>query len=357
MMQFGIDSFAAFVPQPGADKTMSAAERMDQLLGEVETAERVNIDIFGIGEHHRAEFLDSAPAVILAAAAARTSRIRLTSAVTVLSAADPVRVFQEFATLDLLSKGRAEIVVGRGSFNEAFPLFGYAREDYDALFAEKLELLLKLNRETNPRWRGRYRPGLDGQGVYPRPHQQQLPIWLGVGGTLQSFARAGTLGLPLMIGVIGGSFHQFVPAVNLYRDAAVRAGHDPSKLEVGVHAMGFVADTSEVAENVFYPGWAHMFGQAAKERGWPQPNRAQFDELVSPRGSFLIGDPATVTKKIIELDAVLGGVSRITFQMSTAMWEPQAMHRSIELLGSEVMPRVRQSLKSSDPPHAQALHR
>jgi alkanesulfonate monooxygenase SsuD/methylene tetrahydromethanopterin reductase-like flavin-dependent oxidoreductase (luciferase family) len=210
-MEIGIDSFAATIPNPATGQTVPAADRMEALLAEVETADRVGLDVFGIGEHHRREFLDSAPAVILAAAAARTKRIRLTSAVTVLSAADPVRVFQEFATVDLIAKGRAEIVVGRGSFGEAYPLFGFAMEDYDALFKEKLDLLLKLRDEINVSWRGRFRPPLNGQGVFPRPHQEKMPIWLGVGGTPQSFARAGTLGLPLMVAIIGGSFDRVRP--------------------------------------------------------------------------------------------------------------------------------------------------
>ena len=347
-MQFGIDSFAAFVPEPLTGAVTPAADRMAQLICEIEAADHAGIDIFGIGEHHRAEFLDSAPTAILAAAAARTSRIRLTSAVTVLSAADPVRVFQEFATLDLISRGRAEIVVGRGSFGEAFPLFGYARENYDALFAEKLELLLKLNAETNPHWQGRYRSPLAGQGVYPRPYQDRLPIWLGVGGTPQSFVRAGALGLPLMIGIIGGGFENFVPAVKLYREAGARAGHEPASLQVGVHAMGFVADTAHAAREAFYPGWAHMFSQAAKERGMSEPSRGQFEMLCSPRGAFLIGDPTTVVSKILAADAAFGGLSRVTFQMSTAMWEPDAMLRSIELLGREVAPRVKERLSHVD---------
>jgi alkanesulfonate monooxygenase SsuD/methylene tetrahydromethanopterin reductase-like flavin-dependent oxidoreductase (luciferase family) len=222
-MEIGIDSFAAILPDPATGRLPSAADRMAALLDEVDVADRVGLDVFGIGEHHRAEFLDSAPAIILAAAAARTSTIRLTSAVTVLSAADPVRVFQEFATLDLIAKGRAELVVGRGSFGEAFPLFGLQPGDYDDLFAEKLALFLALRETTHPVWHGRFRPALNGQGVFPRPHQQRLPVWLGVGGTPQSFVRAGTLGLPLMVAIIGGSFQRFRPLVDLYRDSGRRA--------------------------------------------------------------------------------------------------------------------------------------
>ena len=260
-MEIGIDSFAAILPDPATGKPPSATDRMADLLEEVEVADRVGLDVFGIGEHHRAEFLDSAPAIILAAAAARTKTIRLTSAVTVLSAADPVRVFQEFATLDLIAKGRAEIVVGRGSFGEAYPLFGLEARDYDELFAEKLDLLLKLRETTHPTWEGRFRPALTGQGVFPRPHQPRLPVWLGVGGTPQSFVRAGMLGLPLMVAIIGGSFQRFRPLVDLYRESGPQPGTRLSNSQVGVHAMGFVGETTAEAKDAFFPGWAHMFDE------------------------------------------------------------------------------------------------
>lgn len=344
VLEIGIDSFAASVAEPISGRVTPPADRMAELLEEIVVADQVGINVFGIGEHHRREFLDSAPAVILAAAAARTKRIRLTSAVTVLSAADPVRVFQDFATVDLLSKGRAEIVVGRGSFGEAFPLFGLARADYDGLFADKLDLLLKLNEETYPTWSGRYRTPLTGQGVFPRPHQTHLPIWLGVGGTPASFVRAGTLGLPLMIGVIGGSFRQFRPLVDAYRAAGLRAGHKPEALRVGLHAMGFVADQDKIARDAFFPGWSHMFGEVGRDRGWSKPTRAQFDATCAPQGAFLIGDPATVVDRIVAADMALGGLSRVTFQMSTAMWDPKAMRRSIELVGTEVAPLIRRAL-------------
>ncbi len=344
-MEIGIDSFAATIPNPATGLTAPPADRIEALLAEVETADRVGLDVFGIGEHHRKEFLDSAPAILLAAAAARTKRIRLTSAVTVLSAADPVRVFQDFATIDLISKGRAEIVAGRGSFGEAYPLYGFAMNDYDDLFVEKLDLLLKLREETNVTWRGRFRPALTGQSVYPRPHQPKMPIWLGVGGTPQSFARAGTLGLPLMVAIIGGSFDRFRPLVDLYREAGQRAGHAPETLKVGVHAMGFVAETDQKAADAFFPGWAHIFTEVRRERGWPTATRAQFDAMSGPQGSFLIGNPQTVRDKIIAADKSLGGISRITFQMSSAMLETEAMQRSIELLGNEVAPAVNETLK------------
>jgi len=345
MMEIGIDSFVATIPDPVTGRTLPAADRMEKLLEEVEAADRFGLDVFGIGEHHRREFLDSAPAVILAAAAARTKRIRLTSAVSVLSAADPVRLFQEFATVDLIAKGRVEIVVGRGSFGEAYPLFGFAMQDYDALFAEKLDLLLKLRDETHVTWRGRFRPPLAGQGVFPRPHQEKIPIWLGVGGTPQSFARAGALGLPLMVAIIGGDFHRFRPLVDLYRETGRRAGHAPDVLTVGVHALGFVGDTDDAAKDAFFPGWAHVFTEIGRERGWSMATRSQFEAMCSSRGAFLIGSPKTVRDKILDANTALGGVSRISFQMSSAMLETEAMQRSIELLGSEVAPAVKAALR------------
>lgn len=342
-MEIGIHSFAAIFPDPVTGELPAATDRMAGVLEEIELAERVGLDFFGIGEHHRAEFLDSVPTLILAAAAARTSRIRLSSAVTVLSAADPVRVFQEFATLDLISRGRAEIVAGRGSSVEAFPLFGLPMSDYDDLFAEKLDLLMTLGETTNPTWKGRFRPALSGQGVFPRPHQAQIPLWVGVGGTPQSFERAGRLGLPLMIAIIGGSFEGFRPLVDLYRGAGARAGHDPARLKVALHAMGFVADSNEDARDRFFPGWAQMIGKYARERGWAPPTRAQFDETAGPHGAFLVGDPATVVAKIRHASEVLGGVSRVAFQMTSAASETAAMARSIELLGAEVAPILKEA--------------
>ncbi|MGO4685368.1 LLM class flavin-dependent oxidoreductase [Hyphomicrobium sp. 2TAF46] len=343
-MELGIDSFAATMSGTLAAQP-SPADRIANLIEEIETADSCGLDVFGIGEHHRPEFLDSAPAVILAAAAARTKSIRLTSAVTVLSAADPVRVFQEFATLDLISKGRAEIVVGRGSFGEAYPLFGLRFEDYDALFAEKLELLLEIRAKEKVHWSGKFRPGLSGQGIYPRPYQEEIPIWLGVGGTRQSFARAGLLGLPLMVAIIGGEFRRFRPLIDLYREAWRRAGHPPEHQRVGVHALGFVAETSAEARDTFFPGWSHMFTEIGRERGWPPVTRAQFDAQCGPGGAFLIGDPETVAWKLREASDDLGGVSRFTFQMSSAATEHQAMLKSIELLGTKVAPLVRESVK------------
>src|SRR5207248_262919 len=266
-MQIGIDSFAA--AHNDTSRALSATQRLRNLIEQIEHADQVGLDVFGIGEHHRKDFLDSAPAVILAAAASRTSRIRLTSAVTVLSSADPVRVFQNFATLDLLSQGRAEIVVGRGSFVDSFPLFGQRLEDYDSLFAENLELLLNIRENEHVHWSGQHRAPLTGQGVYPRPVQNPLPIWLGVGGTPKSFARAGTLGLPLMVAIIGGETHRFRPLIDMYREYGRRAGHPPDRLQVGLHSLGYVGETTEGAVDDFYPGYARTFTTIGRERGWP----------------------------------------------------------------------------------------
>lgn len=347
-IEIGVDSFAALMPDPRTGLVPSPAERMSNLLDEIVAADEAGVDAFGIGEHHRSDFIDSAPPVILAAGAARTRTIKLHSAVTVLSAADPVRVFQEFATLDLISGGRAEIVAGRGSFIDAFPLFGFDMRDYDALFVEKLGLLLDLNMKNPAHWSGRFRPPLTGQGVFPRPAQEHLPIWLGVGGTPASFVRAGTLGLPLMVAIIGGSFRRFRSLVDLYREAGLRAGHAPERLRVGIHAMGFVADTALEARDRLYPGWAYMFTELGKERGRFDVSRRHFDALCEPGGAFLVGDPATVAAKILETSEELGGISRFSFQMSAASGDHAAMIRSIELLGTEVAPLVHEgSLRSA----------
>ncbi|MCC7052156.1 MAG: LLM class flavin-dependent oxidoreductase [Gemmatimonadaceae bacterium] len=343
-MEIGIDSFAASVADPDSGATLAPVPRMQALLDEIALADEVGLDFFGIGEHHRAEFLDSAPAVILAAAAARTTRIRLGSAVTVLSAADPVRVFQEFATLDLISHGRAEIVVGRGSFIESFPLFGLQLEDYDALFAEKLELLLAIRANPRPHWSGRFRPALTGQPVYPRPAQALLPIWLGVGGTPASFVRAGTLGLPLMVAIIGGEHRRFRPLIDLYRHAGRTAGHAPESLQVGVHSIGFLADSDDEAAERFYPGYARTFTQIGKERGWPPTTRAQFDAQRGPTGALMVGSADTITTKLLRVHEDLGGITRFTFQMGVSSVPESQMRHAITLLGRDVAPRVRAAL-------------
>jgi len=349
-MQIGVDSFAAAISDPASGMTLKPVELMQQLLEDIELADLVGLDVFGIGEHHRAEFLDSAPAVILAAAATRTKKIRLTSAVTVLSAADPVRVFQEFATLDLISQGRAEIVAGRGSFVESYPLFGLRLEDYDSLFAEKLELLLKIRENTKVHWSGKHRAALTGQAIYPRPLQDELPIWIGVGGTPASFVRAGMLGLPLMVAIIGGEPERFRPLIDLYREAGRRAGHSPERLRVGLHMIGFVGDSTEQAANDFFPGYAHTFTKLGKERGWPPATRSQFDALRGPTGALLIGDAETVSEKILYVDEVLGGISRLTFQMGVSTLPHPKMLRAIEILGTRVAPLVHKGLAATGAP-------
>ena len=343
-MQIGVDSFGAVISDPATGLTISPVQRMDNLLDEIILAEQVGLDVFGIGEHHRSEFVDSAPVVILGAAATRTKNILLTSAVTVLSAADPIRIFQEFATLDLISHGRAEIVAGRGSSIEAFPLFGFDLDDYDSLFSEKLNLLLKIRENTHVRWTGRHRAPLTGQAVYPRPLQNPLPIWVGVGGTPESFVRAGTLGLPLMVAIIGGEPKRFRPLIDLYREAGRRAGHSAEKLIVGLHAIGFLGDTTQRAADDFYPGYTHTFTEIGRERGWPPASRAQFDALRGPTGALLIGDAETIAEKILYVNEVLGGLSRITFQMGVSALPQEKMLRSIELLGTRVAPIVRNEL-------------
>ena len=341
-MQIGIDSFAAQVINPETKVAQPASERMNDLIEEIVQADKVGLDTFGVGEHHREEFLDSATTLILAAAAARTKNIRLTSAVTVLSAADPVRVFQQFATLDLISNGRGEIVAGRGSFTDAYPLFGLDLNKYDELFADKLALLLELRKNNPVNWISKFRAPLSGQGVYPRPVQNPLPVWLGVGGTPESFARAGSLGLPLMVAIIGGDFRRFRPPINLYRKSGAQAGFKPEQLKVGVHVFGYVATSSEEARDIFYPGYAHMMGSIGRERGWAPPNRLQFDASCSPGGPFLIGDAKEVIEKVLYLDEVLEGIDRINLQMTNVMVTHEQMLESIRLLGTEVAPIVRE---------------
>ena len=340
MMEIGIDSFAAASVGNEAGNTERSMDALSKLLSRIELADKAGLHVFGIGEHHRKEFLDSSPTMILAAAAARTSQIKLTSAVTVLSAADPVRVFQNFATLDLISKGRAEIVVGRGSFTEAFPLFGYRLQDYDEVFAEKLELLLQIRDNETVTWSGKFRPALKEQAIYPRPLQDPLPVWLGVGGTPASFARAGTLGLPLMVAIIGGETHRFRPLIDLYREAGRRAGHAPEDLKVGLHSLGYVANTSKEAVEEFYPGYAETFTRIGKERGWPPVTKSHFDAQNGPRGALLVGSPEEVAEKILRHSEALGGIDRFTFQMDNAALTNEKLLHSISLIGQKVIPLV-----------------
>jgi probable LLM family oxidoreductase len=339
-MQVGVDSFAAW---DDAGLSVSPSERLRKLVEQIEYADKIGLDVFGVGEHHRREFLDSAPAIILAAAAARTKRIRLTSAVTVLSAADPVRIFQEFATLDLLSQGRTEIVVGRGSFVEAFPLFGLHLEDYDSLFAEKLDLLLKIRGNEYVYWSGKYRPSLKGQGVYPRPLQNPLPVWIGVGGTPESFVRAGLLGLPLMVAIIGGETHRFRPLIDLYKKAGMQSGYSTDQLKVGVHSLGYVAESTQEAVDDFYPGYARTMSEIGKERGWSKMTRESFDAQRGQKGSLLVGNPDEVAEKIIRHSKALGGISRITFMMNPASLPHEKLMQATKLIGTRVAPILREA--------------
>jgi probable LLM family oxidoreductase len=341
-MEIGVDSFAAMF-SGDSSKAINDADALTQLLERIEHADRSALDVFGIGEHHRKGFLDSAPALILAAAAARTKRIRLTSAVTVLSAADPVRVFQNFATLDLISGGRAEMVAGRGSFIEAFPLFGYNLEDYDDLFAEKLDLLLKIRESEFITWSGKFRPPLKNQPVYPRPMQYPIPIWVGVGGTPESFIRAGALGLPLMVAVIGGETHRFRPLVDLYREAGKRAGYTTEQLKVGMHSLGYVANTTEEALADFYPGYAEAMTRVGKERGWPPMTRGRFDAQRGTKGALLVGSAQEVAEKILHHSEALGGIDRLTFQMDTAELPHEKLMQAIELIAARIKPLVNKS--------------
>jgi probable LLM family oxidoreductase len=337
-MEIGIDSFASAMYGSNA---LSSEAAMEQLLDRITAADAAGLDIYGIGEHHKKEFLDSAPLVILAAAAGRTKNIRLTSAVTVLSTSDPVRVFQSLATLDIISKGRAEIVVGRGSAIEAYPLFGFDLNDYDALFKEKLNLLLQLRKDEFVTWTGRFRPSLSNQPVYPRPLQQKIPIWLGVGGTPESFVRAGMLGLPLMVAIIGGETERFRPLVDLYRKAGEEAGFSPEQLKVGLHSPGFVGEDDERAEADYYPGYAELWTKLGRERGWPPVTRRQFEGLISPKGVLVVGGPERVAEKLLRHSEALGGVDRFTFQMDNAGLSHEQLIRSIELIGSKVIPLIK----------------
>lgn len=340
-MEIGIDSFAAYVTDSKGNPVGTAEAAMTELLARIKLADEKGLDVFGIGEHHRKEFLDSATVVILAAAAGQTKRIKLSSAVTVLSAADPVRIFQQFATLDLVSNGRAEMVVGRGSFTEAFPLFGLKLQDYDKLFAEKLGLLLQIRNQETVTWSGQFRPALHNQPIYPRPVQDPLPIWLGVGGTPGSFARAGSLGLPLMVAVIGGETHRFRPLVDLYREAGDKAGFSQDQLKVGLHSLGYVAQTHEEAVESYYPGYAETFTRIGKERGWPPVTRGHFEAQNARRGAYLVGSPEEVAEKILRHSDSLGGIDRFTFQMDNAGLSHQQLSESIAMIGEEVIPFVK----------------
>ena len=343
-MEIGIDSFAKKTQTNEGGTIADNALAMKELIDRIVHADKVGLDVFGIGEHHREEFLDSAAHNILSAAAARTENIKLTSAVAVISAMDPVRLFQNYATLDLISNGRAEIVAGRGSFTEAYPLFGLDFKDYDDLYAEKLDLLLKIRDEEKVTWSGRFRPQMVDQPVYPRPLQEKLPVWVGVGGTPASFVRAGALGLPLMVAVIGGETHRFRPLIDLYYEAAEKAGVDKSQLKVGLHSLGFVANSKEEAIEKYYPGYRVWFNQIGQERGWPPVTMERFEQQIGELGAYVIGSPEEVAEKLIRHSKALGGISRFTFQIDNAGLTHEDLMETYTLIGEKVKPLVLESL-------------
>ncbi len=344
-IELGVYTFAERTADPLTGDLVSAEQRISDLIEEMELADRVGLDVFGVGEHHRPDYLVSSPAVVLAAGAAKTKRIRLTSAVTVLSSDDPVRVFQDFATLDLISGGRAEIMAGRGSFIESYPLFGYDLDDYDELFAEKLAMLLRLRESERVTWQGKHTQSLENLGVYPRPVQNPLPLWIAVGGTPQSVVRAGTLGLPLAVAIIGGAPERFVSFVDLYRESARRAGHDPATLGVSINSHGLIADTSDLAADAAWPPYAAQMGKIGRERGWPPPSRRQFDAERSPAGSMLVGSAQEVTEKILR-EYELFRMTRFLIQFTVGTLPHSTVMRSIELFGTEVAPAVRKAIGS-----------
>ncbi|MCP3777669.1 LLM class flavin-dependent oxidoreductase [Paenibacillus sp. MZ03-122A] len=342
-MEIGISTFVETTPDPQTGEVISHAQRIREVVEEIVLADQVGLDVYGVGEHHRKDYAASAPAVILAAAAAQTQRIRLTSAVTVLSSDDPVRVFQDFATLDGISNGRAEIMAGRGSFIESFPLFGYDLDNYDELFDEKLELLLKIRESEKVTWKGGHRPAINNLGVYPRPVQNPLPVWIGSGGNQESVVRAGLLGLPLVLAIIGGSPVQFAPLVELYKKAARHAGHDASLLPVASHSHGFIAETTELAADKFFPSTQHSMNVLGRERGWGPYTRSSFDAARSFEGALYVGDSDTVAKKIIHLRKQVG-ITRFLLHVPVGTMPHDDVMRAIELLGTEVAPRVREEI-------------
>jgi probable LLM family oxidoreductase len=353
-VELGLYTFADVGTDPVNGRRVGPSERLRNLVEEIELADEVGLEVFGLGEHHRPDYAVSAPAVVLAAAATGTRRIRLSSAVSVLSSDDPVRVYQQFATLDALSEGRAEIMVGRGSFIESFPLFGYDLDDYDALFDEKLRLLLRLNEGERVSWPGgRFTPAIEDRGVYPRPVQPALPIWIAVGGTPQSVVRAGTLGLPLALAIIGGEPARFAPLFDLYRRAAAQAGHDPARLATSINVHGFVAETSQAAADTFYPAQADVMDRIGRERGWPPTSRGQFEAARGPRGALFVGSPAEVVDKILAAHAIFG-FDRFLIQMAIGVLDHAQLMRAIELFGTRVAPEVRRATAAAPAPAAGA---
>lgn len=339
-MELGLTSFAETLPDPVTGEQITHGERLHQIVAEIEKAEEVGLEVYGLGEHHRPDFAASAPAVILAAAAARTEKIRLSPAVVILSTDDPVRVFQQFATLDLLSDGRAELLVGRGSFIESFPLFGYDLADYDELFAEKLDLLLTIRDNEVVDWSGRFRPPIRHQGIYPRPQQNPFPIWVGVGGNPASMVRAARRGLPVALAIIGGNPERFAFLAEIHRNTLREYGYDPARIPLAVHAHGYVADTSEQAAEEFFPSYALAMTKIGRERGWPPMTRAQFEAMRRPEGSLVLGDPEEVATKIVRWREILG-IERFMLHISVGTLPHERVLRSIELFGTKVAPMVR----------------
>lgn len=341
--EVGLYSFAELTPDPHTGAMISPAERLNNLLEAIELADQVGLDVFGVGEHHRSDYVASAPVVILAAAATRTRSIRLSTAVTVLSSDDPVRVFQDFATLDLLSHGRAEIMAGRGSFVESFPLFGYDLDDYDELFSEKLDLLLHLRADERVTWSGKHRAALDNAGIYPRPYQAEIPIWVAVGGTPQSVVRAASLGLPMALGIIGGQPERFVPMADLYREAARRTGHDPAKLPLSINSHGFIADSAQQAAEDYYPSATVVMNKIGRERGWPPATRQQLEQGATLRGADFVGSPAEIIEKIL-FQHDLFGHQRLLLQLGVGTIAHRKVLHAIELLGTQVALVVRKEI-------------
>lgn len=343
-MELGISSFGDLSPVEQG-WSQNGHRRMQELMEEIELADQLGLEVYAVGEHHRPDYLVSAPAVVLAAAAVKTKGIRLSSAVSILSSDDPVRVFQQFATVDLLSSGRAELMVGRGSFIESFPLFGYHLEDYDELFEEKLQLLMEINKQVKVSWKGKHRPDIPNLGIYPRPFVEKLPVWIAAGGTPQSAIRAGTLGLPLTLAIIGGQPVQFVPFIDLYRKAWDQHGHPSQKFQLGINSHTYVAETSQQAADEFFPSYAEVMSRIGRERGWGPTTRGQYEAMRSPRGALLVGSPQQVIDKIL-YEHELFGNTRFMAQMSIGTIEHKKVMRSIELFGTVVAPEVRRQAVS-----------
>ena len=341
-MELGLYTFADMLPGT-SNRSAGTHQRIKELIEEIELADQLGLDVFGIGEHHRPDYAASAPAVLLAAAAMKTKNIKLCSSVTVLSSDDPVRVFQDFATVDQLSSGRAEIMVGRGSFIESYPLFGYDLNDYDELFSEKLDLLLQINQSEKLSWKGKHRPSFENKGIYPRPYQNKLPIWIAVGGTPASAVRAANLGIPLALAIIGGMPEQFVPFINLYRQTAIKNGQNPADLQIGINSHVYIADDSQQASDELFPSYATMMNRIGQERGWSPLSRQQFEYSRSEKGALLVGSPQEVIDKIL-YEHELFGNTRFLAQMSMGDMPHNKILRSIELYGTVVAPAVRKAL-------------